>query len=307
MITFRAIETYIIPMKPTSIHRLVFRSGYFEWKHLIAQGLISALVTVFYSTNQSFFISLHNPAHLILFFFSFLLMCIIAWICGWISTRLDQYFPWYQNFLLRQIMQFLFGVVLVSIITLQVVYFVYEILFAINLRDTEYFSRDFTIVMACVVCMNFHHHNLLLRSMIRLFRHPDHSSNLPIADRVSQQEIEFQFPVLDQNRCLPAIRIAAFCLNPVKGNTNFIEMVDSLGQRYILQDIETLAWIEEQCPYLFIKVSRYYLINRYELPDATLQSEPHYELQLRIPGMSPIRISRDKHHELSLLFAPKEL
>lgn len=279
------------------------RTGYLQWKYLLTHGLISALVVVFYTTKKSFFISIHNPAHIILFVFSFVLMTLAAVACGLVSTYLDRYCPWYQNMPFRRILQVVFGVVLVSLIALQTVYLSYQVLLDINLRETEYFSRDFTAVMACIVGINFHHHNLYLRSLIKSSRTGQAGSErLPIPEKALQDELNTPFFISGRTRPIPAARTAALYLHDVGKKSKVVRLVEWDGTAHILEDTYALSGIEQECPFIFFKVSRDYLINRYALAGVRMSGDKKYELLLHIPEINSLSISRNKYRELQSLF-----
>lgn len=272
--------------------------GYLQWKHLLTQAFLSALVVVYYTTSQSFVLSFTKPVHFILFVATFFQMLIVAAACGWISARLDKSVPWHQNLPYRLIWQIGLGVIFISMGAFMVINLLFYLSFGINLRQTEYYSRDFTVFVACIVCINFYHHILYLRS-VNKSANTDHAGKaLPIASKTLGDELLTTFAVLEHDEQIQAIHIAAFHLEDMGNKPKLVRLVQWNGKLNTLKDHNSLASVKALCPFLFLNVSRDHLVNRYAVQNIHVVGDRKYEVSLSVPNLDTLAISRDTYRQL---------
>lgn len=274
------------------------RVGYLQWKYLITQGLLSALIVVFYTMDKSFIRSIHQPEHIITFVLTFILMTLLAYVCGVVSANLDKQIPWCKDVTSRRLLQIGLGVIAVSVIALHAVYLIYHFFLQINLWETDYLSRDFIVVQACVAGINFHHHNIYLRFLSNSAPEEKSAKGPPLPTGAVEDELGTRFLVVESGRAIPAARVAAFFLEDIGKKSKIVRLLHSSGRVYTLDEEEVLATIKSTCPFLFINVSRYYLVNRYAITGVHACAKRRYELLLDVPDTDPVPISRDMYRQL---------
>lgn len=272
--------------------------AYFQWKHLLTQGLISTLVVVYYTTDQSLLRIIYSSAHLITFAFTFVLMLLLAVCCGLISRLLDNYIPWYKDISFRLFWQVILGVIFLSAASLYSVYGSFYLLLGVNLWETDYFSRDFTIVMASIICINFHHYILYLRTFIKSTRTGEGKKILPLPRKALEDELHSSFAVLETEKEILVARIGSFYLQEIGQKPKIVRLVQWDGTEFTMKESISLSGIMEQCPLVFIKVSRDRLVNRFAVKNFQISPERKYEIALDIDGMEPMAVSRDIYFNL---------
>lgn len=137
-------------MTPLSSFR---KSGYCKAGQLIKMAIISAFCVVFYTTKNSLLYSFQLRQHIEMFLFSVVLFCFAACIIAYVVFRLDSQPLHFVRSTKRWFIQaFLLGFFL-PFLCLQLVYGLYSLLFDYDLRHTEYFERDFVVVISCLLGM----------------------------------------------------------------------------------------------------------------------------------------------------------
>lgn len=111
----------------------------------------SAFWITFYTTDLSIGQSLFRKGHLTMLGFSFVLMFFATGIIGlcvyWLDT--DERFrdaPW-----VRWLVQAVCLLLLLPNAALHTVYYLYQIVFGIDLQQTDYYERDFVVVVSCIM------------------------------------------------------------------------------------------------------------------------------------------------------------
>lgn len=286
-------------MKRESYKKRAFSVNYFKWRHLLAQAVISAFFIVYYTTEQSILVSLHSTVHLVLWVLTSIQMLIVAAACALISTYLDEKYPWHHNKPLRSILQVGLGVFVISLISLRVIYAVYELFLNVDLRNTDYFSRDFIVVLASIICFNGYHYILYLNTLIEQGGSPhrdDENEHAPA--KAIDKELATPFQSTENGVEVRAAQIGLFFLLDSGKKRKTVCFIEWNGKEHIMSNADTLSEVQNTCPYLFISVSRHYLVNRYAIKKIRQDSGRKYALVLNIKGQEPIPISRYMYSQL---------
>lgn len=293
-----------VNLKPNPIGR-----RYFTWKHLLLQAFLSAFIIVFYTTKKSLLESIHNPAHLVVFGFSFVAMILVCLGIASITRVLDRYYSWTDHTLLRSILQFFFGVGIVALLSINVLYFFAWEVMDINLWETEYFSRDFTIFMACVLVINLHHQILALRFNYRHLKKQitSFSSLTPeqklFHEETIEKEFAYEFHVNELTKPLLACRVSVVKIDDQNGR--IVNVIDHNGNVYTLENPLSLIKIHSYISKLFIKISRASLLNKYDFNTAEINKISDDEVELKLFNNYSFKMSNRKYK--NLVFRAEEL
>lgn len=139
------------------ILRYFVRSWYGKPWLMMLMAATSAFLITFYTTSQSLASSLTLEKHLIVFAFSFVLMLLAVVPIAYVIFTLDAHSYLRQHEPLRYIIQFVILVYVLGAVALRVVYKIYFVLFGVDLQQAEYFERDFTVVMFCLIMIQFYY------------------------------------------------------------------------------------------------------------------------------------------------------
>lgn len=134
-----------------------FRSWYGDTKLFVLFAAFSSFLVTFYTTSHSLASSITLERHLVMFCFSFLLLLLAMVPIGYTVYRLDMNTYLGKHELLRYLLQFVVLVLFLSAIALRVVYKVYFVVFGTDLQKTQYFERDFVVVMFCLIMVQMYY------------------------------------------------------------------------------------------------------------------------------------------------------
>lgn len=286
-------------MKHESYQRPEFPVNYFKWSHLLPQAIISAFFIVYYTTQQSIFISLHSKVHVVLWVLTSIQMLSVAAGCALLSSYLDEKYPWHLNKPVRIIYQVGLGVIVVSLISLRAIYAIYELFLNVDLRNTDYFSRDFMVVLASIICFNYHHYIHYLNNCIKRVGsvHREDKNEQP-ENKDVEKELATPFQSTENGVEIRAAQIGLFYLLDSGKKRKTVCFIEWNGKEHIMSNADTLTEIQHTCPYLFIHVSRNFLVNRYAMKEIRQEADRKYALVLNIRGQEPIPISRSIYSQL---------
>ena len=137
--------------------RFFFRSWYGNVLILMLLAATSSFLITFYTTALSVPWSITLEKHLMIFLFSFVLMLVAILPISYVIYRLDANSYLRQHELLRYIIQFILLVLLIGAVALRVVYAVYFTFFRVDLQKSEYFERDYVVVMFCLIMVQVYY------------------------------------------------------------------------------------------------------------------------------------------------------
>ena len=267
-------------------------SKYLHWKPIVIQALLSSFVLTFYTLENSFAQSIFNPIHLLAWLLSFVLMLPIVALCAAISRFLDRKIPWEKDLFRRGIYQLVLGVFLVAAFALTMVYTWYYYLFNIDLWQSDYFSRDFVVVLSSILMINFYHYH-----QYRLVYYQRSVDGRSIEERKVENEsldkqLRLSFQVFELIEPITLYHIAAFYLEDIGEKQKVVLILSQDGSRYTMGQ-DTLERIRKLCPDVLLTANRHYLINQYFIKTVRHdESENRHELELDVKNSRPISISR---------------
>lgn len=270
---------------------------YLRWRPLFTQALLSSFVVTYYTLDSTFIQSIFNPAHLLTWLMSFLLMFILAALCAVISTELDRRIPYHENSFKRVFWQIIFGVFLVSVIALYVVYAAYDLFWDIDLWQTDYYSRDFVVIAASILMINSYHFHLYRQ------RHFDQAlmqenPETGVEYESLYAELRTVFEVVDDTEPIMASRIGAFFLKENKSHRKEVQLILRDGSQRSM-GWSSLNQVRQQCPDLFILANRHCLVNRLYIKGVCRPPDERFgSVILDIPQCDPIPLSRRAYEEL---------
>ena len=131
--------------------RFFLRSWYGNVLILMLLAATSSFLITFYTTALSVPWSITLEKHLMIFLFSFVLMFFAIFLISYVIYRLDANNYLRKHELLRYMIQFILLVLLMGAVALRVVYAVYLTFFRVDLQKSEYFERDYVVVLFCLI------------------------------------------------------------------------------------------------------------------------------------------------------------
>lgn len=136
----------------------LFRKSWYGnvWMMMLFSALSAFLVT-FYTTAESFSWSLTSLRHLVTWLFSFVLLFVVVCTIACVVCLLDIQAYFLRHELLRYLLQFVVLVVGLGAIALKVVYRAYFVVFGIDLQSTDYFERDYVVVLFCIIMVQVYY------------------------------------------------------------------------------------------------------------------------------------------------------
>lgn len=93
-------------------------------------------------------------------------------------------------------------------------------------------------------------------------------------------------------------RVVQFYLSDLDKEYKYVHMLLRDGTDVVVANKESLAELEKKFPYLFIRLGRGPLVNRFEIADIKRLSAKKYAVSLMLEGSEPIVISAERYEEL---------
>lgn len=311
------------------MNQISFRKSWYSNLHYqVIIATISAFLVVFYTTKNTLLRSFMSIDHLAVFLFSFVLFLLVTYLIAYVVYRLDYVSPSFTHSLQRWLLQVGLLGVLLPIICLQTVYQLYWMVFARDLRQTEYLERDFVVVLACLLAIQVYfklRHAKIERTALQKDRDrwkEECGKKSAHLDQVMSKKIEIKSKHNElqvfENKWWSYLNMLA---QPLKANKDGVKcqiyaseiqevyMTDmdkklkritvKLGdeRELVLDDYQSLTAFERDFKYLTFRVERDHLICY--LAIAELKSENgEYHIVLKGQKAKQIRVSEKNYHAL---------
>ena len=292
-------------------------------RHVFLQSFAGSLLVGFYTTKDGFFKSLLSPAHLINFGLNFILMIILSIGLGIISAYLDKISPWKRKTTQRYLLQFVFGIIVPALISLVVITLIFRYLFGSDLLQPSYLLRDYVMLVATIVGINvfhyyqYHKHSYtfpkkLIHFIVESLENRKVDSEKNYAEQydstsekllyhMMDEEFRTKYNIFGSDIPLLSNQIGMFF---VKSHSNlrnkiFVKLLD--GREALLMDYDSLNDIAAQYEYLFIRIGRKWVVNRYTVMSSRKVDYRTYEIHLNIPDTEPIMVTLNTYEMLKPL------
>ena len=110
-----------------------------------------------YREKENFWLAVFDVPFLIGLIFSYATCVLLLWLINRISFRLDQHNDWRQQTILRIAHQFCWGVACSVLLTFVLVTLFFYLVFGMDIRNTEYLSHDFPLVILLIILGNLYY------------------------------------------------------------------------------------------------------------------------------------------------------
>src|SRR5690554_1077799 len=218
---------------------------YLRWRPLFIQALLSSFAVTYYTLESTLIQSIFEPIHLLTWLMSFILMFLLATLCAVITTQLDRRIPYHENSFKRVFWQIFIGVLLVTVIALYVVYAVYDLIWDINLWETDYYSRDFVVIAASILLINsYHFHQFSKAYFDQALAQEDPETG--VENETLYAELRTVFNVVNDPNPIMANQIGAFFLKDNKTHRKEVQLILRDGS------LRSMGWssltqVRQQC------------------------------------------------------------
>lgn len=299
------------------MNKILFRkSWYSSLPNLSAFAAISALAVVFYTSKNTLIRGMINKNHLSVLLFSFALFLVCFYVIAYVVYRLDHVSPSFTDSRQRWVVQIGSLCVLLPMICLQTVYQLYWIIFARDLRQTEYFERDFVVVLACLLAIQAY---FTIRRL-RLERENAEKERDAYKEEYNEnKELRSRLIELEQMEYLWRSYLNVLA-KPIKGSKDGVELeiyaseiqtlyrsevnirlknitAVLLDGREVVLDYTSLNAFEEAFEYLTFRIGRNLLLCYLAVADMK-EENGHYYVMLRNEKRQVIKVTEERYHAL---------
>src|SRR5690606_4633683 len=139
------------------LNRPSIRPKYHDWVFRLFIAIPVAFYMMLYREEVRWYEALDSGSFWLGLAFSYLTCLLLLWLINRLSYRLDSWYQWRNDTLLRLLYQFALGFAAPAALTILLVSAFFHMIFGLDIQDTEYFSDDYPLVVLLILMGNLYY------------------------------------------------------------------------------------------------------------------------------------------------------